>query len=111
MPLVVICDSLRSAFNVGSIFRTSECVGVREIVLCGYWPSHPRMLEGAIYMGFVRFLKVVDVIGAIPVLKLRVVHLERSTCHAISGQRRNGSLGQQEVQREVVPRRARIYGS
>ena len=46
MPLVVICDSLRSAFNVGSIFRTSECVGVREIVLCGYAPVRPIMLQG-----------------------------------------------------------------
>jgi len=64
IPLVVVCDNLRSAFNVGSvplspppfqiavptfpllseaglfpgrsIFRTSECVGAKEVVLCGY---------------------------------------------------------------------------
>lgn len=36
LPLVVVCDHLRSAFNVGSIFRTAECLGVRELVLCGY---------------------------------------------------------------------------
>ena len=35
---VVIVDNLRSAFNVGSIFRTSECVfgTVASIVLTGY---------------------------------------------------------------------------
>jgi hypothetical protein len=36
LPLVVVCDHLRSAFNVGSIFRTAECLGVRELLLCGY---------------------------------------------------------------------------
>ncbi|EKX44504.1 hypothetical protein GUITHDRAFT_72172 [Guillardia theta CCMP2712] len=35
-PLVVILDNLRSAFNVGSIFRTSECLGIESIILCGY---------------------------------------------------------------------------
>jgi tRNA G18 (ribose-2'-O)-methylase SpoU len=29
-------DNLRSAFNVGAIFRTAECFGVRKIFLCGY---------------------------------------------------------------------------
>ena len=33
-PLVVILDNLRSAFNVGSIFRTSECLGIESIVKC-----------------------------------------------------------------------------
>jgi len=38
IPVVVILDNLRSAFNVGAIFRTSECVGISEIALCGYTP-------------------------------------------------------------------------
>jgi tRNA G18 (ribose-2'-O)-methylase SpoU len=35
---VVILDNLRSAFNVGSIFRTSECLfgQVASLVLTGY---------------------------------------------------------------------------
>ncbi len=32
---VVICDSLRSLYNVGSIFRTSDGAGVDKIYLCG----------------------------------------------------------------------------
>jgi len=36
LPLVVVCDHLRSAFNVGSIFRTADCMGVAELLLCGY---------------------------------------------------------------------------
>lgn len=36
MPLTVVVDSLRSAFNVGGILRTAECFGAAEVVLCGY---------------------------------------------------------------------------
>ncbi|MEA2096629.1 MAG: RNA methyltransferase, partial [Candidatus Cloacimonadota bacterium] len=38
-PLYLILDDLRSAFNVGSIFRTAECFGISHIYLCGYTPT------------------------------------------------------------------------
>lgn len=34
--LVVIIDSLRSAFNIGSIFRTVDCINAKKILTCGY---------------------------------------------------------------------------
>lgn len=37
--LRVILDNLRSAYNVGSIFRTSDGVAVEHIYLCGITPS------------------------------------------------------------------------
>jgi len=39
IPLYLILDDLRSAFNVGSIFRSAECFGVSRIYLCGYTPT------------------------------------------------------------------------
>jgi 23S rRNA (guanosine2251-2'-O)-methyltransferase len=33
--LIVICDNIRSLYNVGSIFRTSDALGVSKIYLCG----------------------------------------------------------------------------
>lgn len=33
--LYVICDNIRSLYNVGSIFRTSDALGVKKIYLCG----------------------------------------------------------------------------
>ena len=36
---VVIIDNVRSAHNVGSIFRTSDGAGVASIILVGYTPS------------------------------------------------------------------------
>ena len=38
MPVTVVVDSIRSAFNVGGILRTAECFGVAEVILCGYTP-------------------------------------------------------------------------
>lgn len=38
IPLSFVLHNLRSAFNVGSIFRTAECFGVSRVYLCGYTP-------------------------------------------------------------------------
>ncbi|MGE0173772.1 MAG: TrmH family RNA methyltransferase [Oligoflexales bacterium] len=39
LPLYVIADNIRSSFNVGSLFRTGDCIGVKEIFLTGYTSS------------------------------------------------------------------------
>lgn len=39
VPLVVVLENLRSAFNVGAVFRTAECFAATEIVICGYTPG------------------------------------------------------------------------
>lgn len=38
-PLFFVLDHLRSAFNVGSLFRTADCLGVQHIYLVGYTPT------------------------------------------------------------------------
>jgi len=37
--IVVILDNLRSVFNVGSIFRSSECLALGGLALCGITPN------------------------------------------------------------------------
>ena len=37
--IYLILDNIRSIHNVGSIFRTAACAGVKEIFLCGYTPE------------------------------------------------------------------------
>ncbi|MDP2036399.1 MAG: RNA methyltransferase [Ignavibacteria bacterium] len=39
LPVYVILDSIRSSYNVGSIFRTSDGVMIEKLFLCGYTPS------------------------------------------------------------------------
>jgi tRNA G18 (ribose-2'-O)-methylase SpoU len=36
---IIILDNIRSAHNVGSIFRTSDGAGVTHIYVCGYTPA------------------------------------------------------------------------
>lgn len=38
-PLCFVLDHLRSALNVGSLFRTAECMGIEHIYLVGYTPT------------------------------------------------------------------------
>lgn len=41
-PIVVILDDIRSAQNVGSIFRTCDAFNVQLVILCGYTPQPPH---------------------------------------------------------------------
>lgn len=41
MPVVVLLDSIRSSYNVGSIFRTSDGAMIEKLYLCGYTPAPP----------------------------------------------------------------------
>lgn len=36
LPMHFVLDHLRSAFNVGALFRTADCLGVSGLWLCGY---------------------------------------------------------------------------
>lgn len=47
--VLVILDNLRSAFNVGSIFRTAECLGLQAVWLCGVTPvpANPALAKTA----------------------------------------------------------------
>ena len=41
-PVRVLLDNIRSLYNVGSIFRTSDAAGVEKIYLCGLTGKPPR---------------------------------------------------------------------
>jgi tRNA G18 (ribose-2'-O)-methylase SpoU len=47
--LIFVLDRLRSAHNVGNIFRIAELTAIREIVTCGYTatPPHPKLEKTA----------------------------------------------------------------
>ncbi len=42
LPVYLICDNIRSLWNVGSIFRTADGAGITRIFLCGYTGRPPR---------------------------------------------------------------------
>lgn len=48
--IIIVCHNIRSAFNVGSIFRTADGAGVSKIILGGYsaHPPHPKLIKTAL---------------------------------------------------------------
>ena len=50
LPLVVVLDEVRSLYNVGSVFRTSDAFRVEKICLCGITavPPHPEIHKTAL---------------------------------------------------------------
>ena len=49
VPLVLVLDNLRSAFNVGNILRLAEATRLASVVTCGYTasPPHPKLAATA----------------------------------------------------------------
>ena len=46
-PVTLVLDNLRSAFNVGSIFRTSDGCGIQHLYLAGITPTPAHADHGA----------------------------------------------------------------
>jgi tRNA G18 (ribose-2'-O)-methylase SpoU len=42
LPVYVVLNSIRSSYNVGSIFRTSDGAMIKKLYLCGYTPHPPN---------------------------------------------------------------------
>ncbi|MEO0082441.1 MAG: TrmH family RNA methyltransferase [candidate division WOR-3 bacterium] len=49
-PIHIVLDNLRSAFNVGSIFRLADAVRAAEVITCGYTchPPHHKLEQAAL---------------------------------------------------------------
>ena len=49
-PVTVLLENLRSAFNVGSFFRTADAASIERLVLCGIssCPPHKGVLKTAL---------------------------------------------------------------
>jgi 23S rRNA (guanosine2251-2'-O)-methyltransferase len=50
MEFVIIAHNIRSAENIGSLFRTADALGVTKIILAGYSPAinHPKVKKTAL---------------------------------------------------------------
>jgi 23S rRNA (guanosine2251-2'-O)-methyltransferase len=88
LPLVYVLDNLRSAFNVGTLFRTAECFGVAHIFLTGYTPLPDQEKIAKTAMGTATLVEWTAADKILPLLsKLRsdgyhVVAFE-TTSHAV----------------------------
>lgn len=55
-PLYIILDNLRSAFNVGAIFRTCDAMRVSGLFLCGYTAFPPHLKLQKTSMGTIDYV-------------------------------------------------------
>jgi 23S rRNA (guanosine2251-2'-O)-methyltransferase len=77
-PLYIILDNLRSAFNVGAIFRTCDALRVSGLFLCGCtaFPPHVKLEKtslGAIaYVPWQRFASAIEAVRSLRAKKIPV---------------------------------------
>lgn len=50
MPIIVVLENIRSAYNVGSIFRTADAFLLQGMYICGYtaYPPHKEIRKTAL---------------------------------------------------------------
>lgn len=50
LPIIVVLENVRSAYNVGSVFRTSDAFLLEAIYICGYtaYPPHKEIKKTAL---------------------------------------------------------------
>jgi len=77
-PVALVLDNVRSAFNVGSMFRSAETAGAAEVVTCGITahPPHPKLRKTALSaVEVVPSRHFDDVVQAIATLRAEGYHI------------------------------------
>jgi tRNA G18 (ribose-2'-O)-methylase SpoU len=81
--VVAICHNIRSAHNVGSIFRTADGAGVAEVYLTGYTPAppHPGIAKTALgaekIVAWEKFAKLDTAINKLKKENYKIITLEQ----------------------------------
>ena len=73
-PLYVILDNLRSAFNVGAVFRLCDGMRVSELYLCGYTAAPPHVKLEKTSLGTTKYVpwkRFATTLEAVAYLKAR----------------------------------------
>ncbi len=127
-PLHFIIDNMRSAFNVGSIFRTADTIGAQKIWLTGYTPTphQPQVDKAALGSTMVvewQSTTFQECVAELKVKKFNLIALETSakavdismdfdfthpTAFIIGNERFGLDKDQLEISNEI--RRIPVYG-
>lgn len=75
IPMYLVLDNLRSSFNVGSVFRMADCLGVSKIFLLGYTasPENEKIKKSA--MGADSYVEW-EFIDSVDVMHKRLVSMD-----------------------------------
>ena len=84
-PLYALCENIRSLYNVGSIFRTSDAVRLDKLFLTGYTGYPPRKEIDKTALGAVDSVEweysenTIEVVRQIKKKNIQIVALEHTT--------------------------------
>lgn len=82
--IIVLLDNIRSAYNVGSIFRTSDAFLIECIFVCGYTPPpthkqvHKTALGAADTVDWMQFDNITDAIAQLKKNGYKVYAIEQA---------------------------------
>ena len=82
--IIVLLDNIRSAYNVGSIFRTADAFLIEAIFICGYTPPpthrsvHKTALGAAETVDWMQFEKIEDAINQLKENDYKVYAIEQA---------------------------------
>jgi tRNA G18 (ribose-2'-O)-methylase SpoU len=85
LPVIALLDNVRSLYNVGSIFRTSDGAFVSGLYLCGFTPHPPRKEIEKTALGATRtvpwkyFRRSADAVSEARAAGMRILVLEHTT--------------------------------
>ncbi|MBT4056342.1 TrmH family RNA methyltransferase, partial [Candidatus Peregrinibacteria bacterium] len=81
-PIYVVLENIRSLYNVGAMFRTSDGAGVQKIFLCGITATPPRPEIAKTALGAEEFVEweyeeeALDVVGRLRKDGVQIVGVE-----------------------------------
>ncbi|MFM7015789.1 MAG: RNA methyltransferase [Bacteroidota bacterium] len=85
LPYVIILDNVRSALNVGSVFRTADAFNTSKIILCGITSTPPHKEISKTALGATEsveweyFEKTEDAISSLKKMGYRIYAVEQVT--------------------------------
>ncbi len=83
VPVIVVLDNVRSAYNVGSVFRTADAFLIEAIYICGYTarPPHKEIAKTALgstdTVTWKAFDKALDAVAELRNLGYKVYGIEQ----------------------------------
>ena len=84
-PLYALCENIRSLYNVGSIFRTSDAIRLEKLFLTGYTGYPPRKEIDKTALGSVDSVEwehsenTIEVVRQLKNRKIQIIALEHTT--------------------------------
>lgn len=84
LPVIAVLENIRSAYNVGSVFRTADAFLLEGIYICGYtaYPPHKEIKKTALgaeeSVSWKYFKKIEEAIGEIRAAGYKIYAVEQA---------------------------------